>query len=61
MDTLETTPMFDPISHLVYACQRNQVSDVWVAGQHLVQSGELAGIDVVDLKTRIADWQHRLS
>lgn len=61
MDTLETLPIFDPISHLVYASQRNQVTDVWVAGQHLVQSGELTGIDVIDLKAKVADWQHRLS
>ena len=61
MDTLETLPIFDPISHLVYASQRNQVTDVWVAGQHLIQSGELTEIDIIDLKAKVADWQHRLS
>jgi 5-methylthioadenosine/S-adenosylhomocysteine deaminase len=61
MDTLESMPMFDPISHLVYASQRNQVTDVWIAGQHLVESGQLTGVDVADLKTKVADWQHRLS
>ncbi|MEE9412196.1 MAG: TRZ/ATZ family hydrolase [Methylococcales bacterium] len=61
MDTLETLPIFDPISHLVYASQRNQVTDVWVAGQHLVQFVELTEIDIIDLKAKVADWQHRLS
>jgi len=58
---LTSIPMFDPISHLVYACQRNQVTDVWVAGQHLVQASELTRTNVDDLKQKVADWQHRLA
>ena len=37
MDSLEAQPVYDPVSHLVYACGREQVSDVWVAGQHLLK------------------------
>ena len=33
----ETQPIYDPISHLIYACGRENVSDVWVAGQHVVR------------------------
>ena len=29
----ETQPCYDPVSHLVYACGREHVTDVWVAGQ----------------------------
>ena len=29
-------PVLDPLSHLVYAASREHVSDVWVAGEHLV-------------------------
>ena len=29
---IETLPMYDPVSHLVYAAGREHVSDVWVAG-----------------------------
>ncbi|HFD11644.1 MAG TPA: TRZ/ATZ family hydrolase [Crenotrichaceae bacterium] len=61
MDTLATRPMFDPISQLVYATQRHQVTDVWVAGQHRVQSGHLTEINITDLKQKVADWQHRLA
>ena len=61
MDTLTTLPMFNPISHLVYACQRNQVTDVWVAGKQLVKNAALTTIDVTELKRKVADWQHRLS
>ncbi|CAN0480273.1 unnamed protein product, partial [Phaeothamnion confervicola] len=29
---LELQPVYDPLSHLVYAAERTDVSDVWVAG-----------------------------
>lgn len=61
MDEITSVPMFDPISHLVYACQRSQVSDVWVAGRQLVHSGELLTINAAELKQKILDWQHRLA
>lgn len=34
-------PIHNVMSHLVYATCRNQVSDVWVAGQHLVRNHRL--------------------
>ena len=34
-------PLYDPISHVVYACKASQVSDVWVRGRQLLQSGQL--------------------
>jgi 5-methylthioadenosine/S-adenosylhomocysteine deaminase len=30
-------PCSDPVSHLIYVCGRDAVSDVWVAGRHVVQ------------------------
>ena len=38
---LETQPCFDPLSHLVYVCGREHVSDVWVAGAHVVQKRQV--------------------
>lgn len=37
LSAIETQPVYDPISHWVYACGRDSVSDVWVAGQHVVR------------------------
>ena len=37
--------MYDPIGHLVYATQRNQVSDVWIAGKQLLSNRELLTLD----------------
>ncbi|MFI3135392.1 MAG: TRZ/ATZ family hydrolase, partial [Methylococcales bacterium] len=34
---LETQPLYCPVSQIVYAASRQQVSDVWVAGQRLLK------------------------
>ena len=36
-------PVLDPLSQLVYAASRHDVTDVWVAGEHLVANRELCG------------------
>ena len=35
------TPIFDPVSHLVYAASRADVTDVWVGGKRRVSEGKL--------------------
>ena len=58
---LHQQPVFDPLSALVYSAGRDQVSDVWVAGQHLLNAGQLSRFDVPDLQQRTAHWQARLT
>ena len=41
-----TQPVFNPISHLVYAINRLQVSDVWVGGKQLLKQGEFTKLDI---------------
>ncbi len=53
-------PCYDPVSHLVYAAGRADVSHVWVAGRALVRDGELANPAFADLDTRIKLWQNAL-
>ncbi len=45
LDTIESQPLYDPVSQIVYACGREQVSDVWVAGKQLLKQGELTTIN----------------
>jgi 5-methylthioadenosine/S-adenosylhomocysteine deaminase len=61
LDTIETQPLYDPVSQLVYACSRDQVTDVWVAGQHLLKERELTTLDIHEILTRAHDWQARIS
>ena len=52
VDTLEAQPIYDPIGHLIYATQRNQVSDVWVAGKQLLSNRELLTLDQDEIITK---------
>ncbi len=58
---LNTQPIDDPISQIVYSARANQVSDVWVAGRHQLESGELVGIDEAELLSRCQDWRRRMT
>lgn len=58
------SPCYDPLSHLVYAAGREHVSDVWVAGKHLLQDGILPesapDFAFKGLDTRSKLWQNAL-
>jgi 5-methylthioadenosine/S-adenosylhomocysteine deaminase len=56
----ETQPCFDPLSHLVYACGREHVTDVWVTGETVVADRRLTRIDLGELEKRQSLWQNRL-
>jgi 5-methylthioadenosine/S-adenosylhomocysteine deaminase len=60
MDSLEAQPVYDPVSHLVYACGREQVSDVWVAGQHLLKERRLTTLDSHEILHKVGLWQDRI-
>ncbi len=58
---VNSQPLYDPISQLVYTVQPQQVSDVWVAGKHQVDNGTLTHIEVDELLQRTSEWQHRIA
>ena len=49
-DTIETIPVYDPVSHLVYCSSREHVSDVWIAGKQRLTDRVLNTIDESRLK-----------
>jgi 5-methylthioadenosine/S-adenosylhomocysteine deaminase len=53
-------PCYDPVSHLVYAAGRRDVTDVWVAGKHLLRDGILRNPVFSGLDTRSKLWQNVL-
>jgi len=59
----ETQPCFDPISQLVYALGREQVSDVWVAGARVVRKRQVIDVSGASLTQSIMAplpaWQNR--
>jgi len=58
---LETQPVFDVTSQLVYSAGRHQVSDVWVAGRQQVRDGRLVTLDAADIRARAESWQARIA
>ncbi len=60
LDQLETQPLFDPVSQIVYAVNRQQVTDVWVAGKQLLKNRNLTTINIDDLKQKVLAWQEKL-
>ena len=61
LDAVETQPVYDPVSQIVYAAGRDQVTDVWVAGRQLMQNRELTTIDVDAVKQRALEWREKIS
>jgi 5-methylthioadenosine/S-adenosylhomocysteine deaminase len=57
---LDALPVYDPISHLIHVAGRDQVTDVWVAGLRVVESGCITTLDSSALAARARMWQERV-
>lgn len=55
-----TQPVYHPLSQVVYATTRDQVSDVWVDGEALVADGRLTRAHTDDVVARAAGWRERV-
>lgn len=60
-DRIETQPLYDPISQLVYATGRQHVTDVWIDGQRKLRDGELTGIDTRAIVANARQWKDRIA
>ena len=60
LDGAASIPTYDPVSQLVYATTRDQVSDVWVAGNRQVRDGTLVGFDIDELRSNGESWARRI-
>lgn len=60
-DRPELTPCYDPVSHLVYAAGRQDVTHVWVAGELLVEDGVLTRAEARLAAARAAPWAQRIA
>ena len=61
LDHPATQPLHHVVSQIIYAASRSQVSDVWVAGRRLLNSGSLATIDEAGVTKAAARWQRKLA
>jgi len=56
----QTQPVYNPVSQIVYAAGREQVSDVWVAGQRLVSNSRVNCMDLQSITLNAARWGQRI-
>jgi 5-methylthioadenosine/S-adenosylhomocysteine deaminase len=59
LNRIHSQPVYDPVSQLVYTARADQVTDVWIAGKHLLDNGRLAHIDTNNLLQRSNEWRDR--
>ena len=57
---IETQPIYNPLSQLVYAVGRDKVTDVWVAGKHLLKSRTLTSLNVHEIKSKTYSWRDKI-
>ena len=58
---LNSQPIYDVESQLVYTAGASQVSDVWVAGKHQLDNCQLAHINTDELLDRSNEWRDRIA
>lgn len=61
LDRIETQPVYDVISQIVYAVPDSQVSDVWVAGRRILDNRELTTLDEAEVLDSCREWRERIS
>lgn len=55
-----TTPVYNPVSQLVYAATRDQVSHTWIAGRLKLEKGRLRDIDEASVLRKAEEWRQRI-
>lgn len=56
MESVDTQPIYDVVSQLVYATGRDKVSDVWVAGKQLLNQRQLTTLDETKVISDARQW-----
>lgn len=57
---INTSPLYNPISQIVYSTTNRQVTDVFVAGYPVLRKGELQSLDESELLNIARKWQKRI-
>lgn len=61
LDEIETQPMYNVVSQLVYAAGRHQVSDVWIAGRRKLRDRVLVDLDLAEIRVKAQRWRERIA
>ena len=61
MSSINSQPLFEPVSHIVHCVSREQVSDVWIGGEQVLKAGQLTRIDIEECREIARRWQVKIS
>ncbi|MET3118005.1 5-methylthioadenosine/S-adenosylhomocysteine deaminase [Undibacterium sp. GrIS 1.8] len=61
LSAIETQPLFDPISQIVYAAGREQISHVWVNGKCLMSDRVFCDLQMDQLLDKARWWQKKIA
>ena len=56
----ECLPIFNPLSQIVYSSSREQITDVWVQGKHLLNKRQLTTLDIESIKKNAILWGEKI-
>jgi len=59
--SLEMQPVYNPVANLVYSSSREQVSDVWVAGKHLLKDRQLTTLNEQEIMLKCQQWNDKIA
>jgi 5-methylthioadenosine/S-adenosylhomocysteine deaminase len=58
---IESTPLYHPLSQLVYATGRDKVTDVWIGGKQVLKDRVLVTLDEQSIKEKSWSWQRKIA
>ncbi|MGI1677465.1 MAG: TRZ/ATZ family hydrolase [Cellvibrionaceae bacterium] len=61
IDTIESMPLFNPVSHIVYTNASKNVTDVWVDGKQLLKDKQLITLNEIEILHHAKNWQEKIN
>jgi len=61
LSAIATTPVYDPISQIVYSATRDQVTDSWIAGRRVMANRQLTTLDVPRVRQKADEWRVKIA
>ncbi len=60
LNEIESMPFYNLTSQLAYATGRDKVSDVWIAGRHVLKQRQFTSLNEHQLKKKVKEWNSRI-
>lgn len=58
---IESQPVYDPISQIIYSASRNQITNTWVAGKRLLNNRKLTSLNESVILKNTKEWQQKIN